>query len=278
VDFAAPSAAAAPASETTPPVPGARHVLILGGTTEARRLAGLLAAPASRDAAHNLPPLLVTTSLAGRVAQPAPLPGAVRVGGFGGADGLARWLRTHHVDALIDATHPFADTISSNAARAADDAHVPLLVLRRPGWEPSEGDDWHSVGSLAEAAEALPALGERVFLTTGRTGLAAFAHLDGLWFLLRCVDPPRPPLPARLETLLARGPFTLDDEREVLRGHRVDVVVSKDSGGAATAPKLTAAREAGLPVVLVRRPAPVRGTQVVEEPEQAVAWVRSHLG
>lgn len=144
------------------------HVLILGGTTEARRLAELLAA-------EPLPSLRVTNSLAGRVAAPRTPPGEVRVGGFGGADGLAAWLRGHGVDLIIDATHPFAGTISFNAARAAAATGVPLLALRRPGWLPVEGDSWHEAGSLTEAAGLLPALGRRVFLTTGRTGLAAFA-------------------------------------------------------------------------------------------------------
>ncbi|MFF9244676.1 cobalt-precorrin-6A reductase [Streptomyces sp. NPDC014776] len=242
------------------------HVLILGGTTEARRLAELLA-----DGAP--PTLRVTNSLAGRVAAPRMPPGEVRIGGFGGAEGLAAWLRAHEVDVLIDATHPFASAISSNAARAAATAHVPLLALRRPGWAPVAGDQWHEAGSLTEAAAMLPGLGERVFLTTGRTGLAAFAALDGLWFLVRSVDPPEAPLPARTEVLLDRGPFTLDAERELLRRHRIDVVVTKDSGGAATAPKLTAAREAGLPVVLVRRPAMPDGVPVVAEPEEAVRWI-----
>ncbi|MEV5463904.1 precorrin-6A/cobalt-precorrin-6A reductase, partial [Streptomyces cellulosae] len=141
------------------------HVLILGGTTEARRLAELLAV-------GPLPGLRVTNSLAGRVAAPRLPPGQVRVGGFGGAEGLADWLREHEVDALIDATHPFAQTISFNAARAAATAHVPLLALRRPGWVPVAGDAWHEAGSLEEAARLLPALGGRVFLTTGRMGLA----------------------------------------------------------------------------------------------------------
>ncbi|NEA87646.1 cobalt-precorrin-6A reductase [Streptomyces sp. SID14436] len=244
------------------------HLLILGGTTEARRLAELLA-----DAPT--PGLRVTTSLAGRVAAPRLPPGEVRVGGFGGADGLAAWLREHAVDLLIDATHPFAGTISFNAARAAATAHVPLLALRRPGWTPAEGDTWHEAASLRDAARLLPRLGRRVFLTTGRMGLAAFADLDGLWFLVRSVDPPAAPHPARMETLLDRGPFTLDGEREVLRRHRIDVVVTKDSGGAATAPKLTAAREAGLPVVVVRRPAAPAGVPVVPGPEEAARWVRA---
>ncbi|MGY1582072.1 cobalt-precorrin-6A reductase [Streptomyces sp. MN13] len=243
------------------------HVLILGGTTEARRLAELLAA-------ERLPGLRVTNSLAGRVAAPRLPPGEVRVGGFGGADGLAAWLRAHTVDALVDATHPFAGTISRNAARAAATTHVPLLALRRPGWVPVEGDVWHEVGSLEEAASLLPALGRRVFLTTGRMGLAAFAGLDDLWFLVRSVDAPEAPHPARMEVLLDRGPFSLAGERQVLSGHRIDVVVTKDSGGAATAPKLTAAREAGLPVVVVRRPPVPDGVPVAAGPAQAVRWIR----
>ncbi|MEH0548555.1 cobalt-precorrin-6A reductase [Streptomyces sp. B21-105] len=244
------------------------HVLILGGTTEARRLAGLL---------HGTPGLELTSSLAGRVASPRLPPGEVRVGGFGGTDGLTAWLRERAVDALIDATHPFAGTISFHAARAAATAHVPLLALRRPGWVPVEGDRWHEAGSLEHAARLLPALGRRVFLTTGRMGLPAFAALDELWFLVRSVDAPEPPHPPHSEILLDRGPFTLDGERELLRRHRIDVVVTKDSGGAATAPKLTAAREARLPVVVVRRPPVPEGVPEVGEPEQAARWVAERL-
>ncbi|MGW2793811.1 cobalt-precorrin-6A reductase [Streptomyces sp. NPDC001251] len=247
------------------------HVLILGGTGEARRLAGLLCE------AGGISPR-VTSSLAGRVAEPRLPPGEVRVGGFGGAEGLAAWLRTHAVDVLIDATHPFARTISFNAARAAAEAHVPLLALRRPGWVPGAGDRWHPAGSLEEAAGLLPALGRRVFLTTGRMGLAAFAHLDALWFLMRSVDAPEPPFPAATEVLLDRGPFTLEGEREVLRTHRIDVLVTKDSGGAATAPKLAAAREAGIPVVVVRRPPVPDGVERAATPEEAAAWVRRFTG
>lgn len=247
------------------------HVLILGGTTEARRLAELLAGDAG---------LRVTSSLAGRVAAPRLPPGEVRVGGFGGAEGMAAWLREHRVDALIDATHPFAEAISFNAASAAATTHVPLLALRRPGWVAGEGDDWHPVGSLEQAARVLPTLGERVFLTTGRMGLAAFAEPDlvALWFLVRSVDAPEPPFPARMEVLLDRGPFTLDGERELLRTHRIDVVVTKDSGGAATAPKLAAAREAGVPVVVVERPPVPEAVPVAATPEKAAAWLRGISG
>ncbi|MFJ8106262.1 cobalt-precorrin-6A reductase [Streptomyces sp. NPDC096132] len=240
------------------------HVLILGGTTEARRLAELL---------DGTPGLVVTTSLAGRVASPRLPPGEVRAGGFGGIEGLTAWLRQHRVGALVDATHPFAGTMSLHAARAAATARVPLLALRRPGWVPVEGDDWHEADSLAQAAALLPALGRRVFLTTGRMGLAAFADLDALWFLVRSVDAPEGPRPARMETLLDRGPFTLDGERELLGRHRIDVLVTKDSGGAATAPKLTAAREAGLPVLVIRRPPIPEGVPIATAPERAAHWI-----
>ncbi|MEU2441454.1 cobalt-precorrin-6A reductase [Streptomyces rubradiris] len=241
------------------------HVLILGGTTEARRLAADLAVR---------PGVRVTTSLAGRVARPGALPGGVRVGGFGGPEGMADWLREHRVDALVDATHPFAATITAHAARAARATGVPAVVLRRPGWRPGPGDRWHDVPSLAGAAEALPGLGSRVFLSTGRLGLAAFASLTGLHFLVRSVEPPEPPLPPDTRVILARGPFTVPDETRLLRAHRIDVLVTKDSGGQATAAKLTAARDLGLPVVVVRRPPLPDGVEAVPD----VASALQHLG
>ncbi|MCZ7415269.1 MULTISPECIES: cobalt-precorrin-6A reductase [unclassified Streptomyces] len=240
------------------------HVLILGGTTEGRWLAETLAEERG---------LRVTSSLAGRVGRPVLPPGEVRVGGFGGVEGLVEWLREHRVDAVIDTTHPFARTISFNAAEAAATAHVPLLALRRPGWVPEAGDAWHGVGSLEEAARVVRSLGARVFLTTGRMGLSAFAPLAEPWFLVRSVDPPEPPFPPRMEVLLDRGPFTLDGELDVMRRHRIDVLVTKDSGGAATAPKLAAARELGVPVVVVRRPPTPEGVPVADGVEAARDWL-----
>ncbi|MGW7264067.1 cobalt-precorrin-6A reductase [Streptomyces sp. NPDC054842] len=233
-----------------------RHILVLGGTTEARELAARLA---------ELPGVRVTTSLAGRVSRPGALDGEVRVGGFGGADGLAAWLREHRADAVADATHPFAAGITANAARAAAATGVPAVVLRRPGWTPGPGDVWHPVASLPEAAEVLPRLGRRVFLTTGRLGLAAFAELTALHFLVRSVEPPGPPMPPRTRVLLARGPFTVAGETALLREHRIDVLVTKDSGGEATSAKLTAARELGVPVVVVRRPPLPEGVLAVTD-------------
>lgn len=241
------------------------HVLILGGTAEARELAAALAPR---------PGVRVTTSLAGRVTRPGALPGEVRVGGFGGATGLAGWLRERQVDALVDATHPFAETITANAARAAAETGVPAVVLRRPGWRPGPGDRWHPVASPAAAADLLPRFGPRVLLTTGRLGLSAFAHLTDHHFVVRSVEPPEPPLPPHTEVLLARGPFTVADETALLRENLIDVLVTKDSGGAATSAKLTAARESGLPVVVVRRPPLPDGVTAVPD----VAGVLERLG
>ncbi|MFF9163829.1 cobalt-precorrin-6A reductase [Streptomyces longwoodensis] len=241
------------------------HVLILGGTTEARELAAVLAAR---------PGVRVTTSLAGRVSRPGALDGEVRTGGFGGAGGLAAWIRDQDVAAVVDATHPFAAGITANAARAAADTGRPLVVLRRPGWSPGPGDRWHDVPSLEAAAALLPSLGRRALLTTGRLGLVTFAHVTDVHFVVRSVEPPEPPLPPDTRLVLARGPFTLDDELALLRTHRVDVLVTKDSGGAATSPKLTAARTLGLPVVVVRRPALPDGVTAVPD----VAGALDRLG
>jgi precorrin-6A/cobalt-precorrin-6A reductase len=232
------------------------RVLVLGGTAEARELAG--AVP-------------VISSLAGRTSAPRLPAGEVRIGGFGGADGLAGFLREQRIEALVDATHPFAARISAHAATAAEATGVPLLVLRRPGWAAGPGDDWHRVPDLAAAAALLPRLGERVFLTTGRQGIAAFTGLDECWFLARSVEPPAPPMPARLAVLLDRGPFSLDGERRLLREHHIDVLVSKDSGGPAA--KLTAARERGIPVLLIDRPTAPPAAATAGTVAEAVAWL-----
>jgi precorrin-6A/cobalt-precorrin-6A reductase len=235
-------------------------ILVLGGTGEARELAEALVARGVR----------VVSSLAGRVARPRLPAGEVRVGGFGGPEGLAAWLRENRVRAVVDATHPFAERIGTNAARAAEATGTPLLRLARPGWQAGPHDVWHWADDLTEAARLLPGLGKRVFLTSGRQGLPAFAHLDDLWFLIRCVDPPGPPLPRHHELILDRGPYEVAGERALLG--RADVLVTKDSGGALTSAKLTAARELGKPVLLVRRP-PRPDTETAETVPEAVEWV-----
>lgn len=233
---------------------------MLGGTGEARGLAAALV---------DAPGVHVVSSLAGSVREPALPPGEVRIGGFGGPDALAAWLRERGTAAVVDATHPFAARMSAHAAAATAAAGVPLLVLRRPGWPPEPG--WTVVDSLPEAAALLPAMGERVFLTTGRGGLAAFAASD-LWFLVRSIDPPDPPAPRRMHVVLGRGPFTVDAERELLRTHAIDMLVTKDSGGPDA--KLVAARHEGVRVVVQRRPPVPEGVAVVDSVERAVAWVR----
>jgi precorrin-6A/cobalt-precorrin-6A reductase len=239
------------------------NVLVLGGTGEARRLAAAL---------EGRPGFTVTSSLAGRVAVPALPEGDVRIGGFGGVDGLVAWLRGRATDVVVDATHPFATRMTENAVAATAATGVPLLVLRRPGWREGPGDRWHRVPDAAAAAALLPSLGERVFLATGGGDLATYAGLDELWFLLRAVDPPAPPLPRHHEVVLARGPFTADAERALLREHRIDVLVSRDSGGEMTAAKLVAAREVGLPVVLLDRP-PAPAVPLVTTVAEAVRWL-----
>lgn len=239
------------------------RVLILGGTGEARRLATALLAEG----------MDVVSSLAGAVAEPVLPAGEVRIGGFGGVAGLTAWLRAHPVRAVVDATHPFAAVMTAAAAASAELTGIPLLRLQRPGWTAGPGDDWHWVDTLAEAAAAVAGSGS-VFLTTGRRSLDAFAGLEGRC-LIRSVDPPVPPLPRQATVVLARGPFTVEEERALMREHGVEVVVSKDSGGSMTAAKLTAARELGLPVVLVRRPPLPPGLPVVATVDEALAWVLS---
>ena len=220
-------------------------VLILGGTSEARDLASRLDAR---------PGLRVVSSLAGRVRDPALPAGEVRIGGFGGVDGLVAWLTDQHISAVIDATHPFAEGISANAALACGQTGTPLLRVVRPPWLPGKGDTWHEARSLPDAASLLPGLGRRVFLTTGRQGLAAFAPLRQSWFLIRCVDPPAEPMPPQRQVILARGPYHDATERALMSQHQIDVLVTKNSGGELTAGKLAAARDLGIAVVMVSRP------------------------
>lgn len=252
---AAPAVVARRRAMPLPARPGAGRwrLLILGGTSDAAALAAEVAA---------LPRLDVITSLAGRTRVPADLAGAVRVGGFGGSDALAAWLRSERIDMLVDATHPYAATISANAARACEIAAVPRLMLERPAWTRRPGDRWVPADSTAHAASRLPA-GARVLLTIGRQEVPAFATRPDCRFVVRLIDPPdaAPPLPGA-ELVFGRGPFTLDDERALLRTRSIDCLVTKNSGGTPTYPKIQAAREAGLPVVMIERPPLPNGARV----------------
>nr|WP_284291651.1 cobalt-precorrin-6A reductase [Angustibacter aerolatus] len=223
--------------------------------------------------------LPVVSSLAGAVTRPRLPAGPVHVGGFGGATGLADWLRAHDVTAVVDASHPFAARISANAVRATREVGLPLLRLERPAWTPGAGDRWHEVPDVAAAAERLPGLGRSALVTTGRRNLDAFAALTGVRVLARCVDPPGVVAP-HVTVLLDRGPYTLDGELDLLQRNGIEVLVTKNSGGAMTAARLEAARRLGLPVLMVRRPQPppdARPPAVVCEVADALAWARERL-
>jgi precorrin-6A/cobalt-precorrin-6A reductase len=244
------------------------RILILGGTTEARRLAERLAPRADLD---------VTLSLAGRTSNPVPHSVPVRVGGFGGAEGLADHLTSERIDRLIDATHPYAAQMSANAAQAGRFAGVPLLALRRPAWRPVVGDRWTEVADTYAAARTLGDAPRRVFLALGRNEIAAFVAAPQHRYLVRSVDPVEPPLAVPHATYIrARGPFREDDDRALLATHAIDVVVSKNSGGDAAYGKIAAARALGVAVILLRRPA-LPEVPAVETVDDAVAWL-AHTG
>jgi precorrin-6A/cobalt-precorrin-6A reductase len=226
--------------------PRTERILILGGTAEAAALARQLVA--------QKPDAEIITSLAGRVIARRPLPGTVRVGGFGGVDGMVAYLRQAKITRVIDATHPFAATISAHAREACARTSIPLEPLKRPMWKKHPGDRWHWAEDMAMAAR-IAVKARRVFLTVGATELAPFARRGGPFYVVRLIEEPPHRLPFRHYGLvLGRGPFAVAEERMLLRAFDIDLVVTKASGGAATAAKLTAARQLGVPVVLVKRP------------------------
>jgi precorrin-6A/cobalt-precorrin-6A reductase len=221
-----------------------KRILVLGGTIEARQLAGKLAASAE-----------VTLSLAGRTESPVAQGVPVRIGGFGGADGLAAYMTENRIDLLVDATHPYAARISGNAAQAARLTGVPAIALRRPPWKQVPGDRWTIVESAAEAVAALGATPRKIFLALGRQELAPFETAPEHSYLIRSVDPVEPPLAVPHATyILARGPFSEAGDRALLEKHGIDAIVAKNSGGPATYGKIAAARILGIEVFLIRRP------------------------
>ena len=245
------------------------RVLILGGTSEARLLAERLAAR---------PALAVTLSLAGRTAAPVQQPVPVRSGGFGGAAGLADYLKRERVDILIDATHPYAGRISANAAAAARATDVRFVALRRPPWVECAGDHWSEADSLADAVRALGSAPRRVFAPLGRNDLVGLMQAPQHFYLIRSVDLVDPPL--RLPHafyVTGRGPFPEADEITLMRMHAVDIVIAKNSGGDATYGKIAAARALGVPVIMLRRPL-LADVPSVETVAEAVALIDHALG
>jgi len=240
------------------------RILILGGTAEARQLAGRLAGRAGLD---------ITLSLAGRTATPATQPVPVRVGGFGGADGLVKYLIGERIDVLIDATHPYANAISANAVEAGRRSGVALVALRRPPWIAVSGDRWIEVSDVREAVRALGQTPRRVFVALGRNELEPFRDAPLHYYLIRSVDPVDPPLPLpHVGYVTGRGPFSETDDHALMTEHRIDVVVAKNSGGTATYGKIAAARALGIDVIMPRRPA-APDAATVETIEDAIAWL-----
>jgi precorrin-6A/cobalt-precorrin-6A reductase len=241
-------------------------MLLLGGTSEASKLAEEL----SRERRVDL-----TVSLAGRTSRPMVAPHArLRTGGFGGVHGLIQYLREEAIDVVVDATHPFAAVMPFHAAEACEQAGVPLLKLYRPAWTPVPGDRWIRVSDLAEAAVNLVSHGaRRVFLTTGRQELESFRSLREMTFVVRSVEPADLRGFEAASPLLMRGPFDLASERSILTEHRIDTLVTKNSGGAAAEPKLHAARELGVRVVMVERP-PIPCVPTVPSVAEALSWLK----
>jgi precorrin-6A/cobalt-precorrin-6A reductase len=233
-----------------------RRILILGGTGEGRELARRL----------NLQGYDVITSLAGATAAPLLPEGSIRRGGFGGSSGLEEFLRKEGIALVIDATHPFAVKMSLNGSAAAESSGIGFLRLERPAWSPQSGDRWIAAKEIAEAALLAPS-GARIFLSIGHKEVRAFLVREDLSGLLRSIEPPGQRLPTGWALLLARPPFTVDGELSLMRQHRIDVLVSKNSGGEQTAAKLAAARQLQIPVIMVERPrkAPARTVASVDE-------------
>ena len=215
----------------------------------------------------------VTLSLAGRTASPVPHPVPIRVGGFGGAEGLAEHLAVERVAALVDATHPYATIISANATAAARKAAVPFVGLRRPPWQAFAGDRWIEVSNTDAAVEAIGGKSRSVFVALGRNELAPFAAAPQHRYLIRSVDPVDPPLPLPHVTYItARGPFSEADDRALMQAHAIEMVISKNSGGSAAYGKIAAARALGIAVIMLRRPPAPEGP-AVETIEEAIAWL-----
>lgn len=215
-------------------------------------------------------------SLAGRVDRPIRQPLPQRIGGFGGPDGLSRYLTENQVTHVIDATHPFAAQMSRNTVQACQASGVPLAAFTRPPWQERSGDDWQRVPDIPAAVDALDQKAIRVFLAVGRMHLADFAPNPQHHYVLRLVDPPKGDLPfPDAEVIVDRGPFQEADDLALLRSKRVDLVVSKNSGGTAAYAKIAAARTLQLPVLMIDRPVLPKRLELTQVPA-VLDWVRQH--
>ncbi len=245
-----------------------QRLLILGGTTEGREIVERLG---------NDPRFAIIVSLAGRTQNPIILAAKMRIGGFGGVEGLKSYLSRENIQMVLDATHPFATIIKANAADACQALGLPLLAIRRPEWQCESDDSWISVANVTAACEALGTAPRRAFLTLGRLELKAFMSAPQHDYLVRSVD--RLASPLAFQHIEARGPFAFEDEIALLREHRIEVLVTKNSGGAATYAKIAAARALQLPVIMIQRPSyatPLAAEQVFENVEALLAWLLHH--
>jgi len=247
-----------------------KKVLILGGTGEAAALATRLSAELAETTE-------IITSLAGRTKTPTPLPGRVISGGFGGIQGIKLFVEDEGINVVIDATHPFAETISDSAYVACTVTNTLRMTLLRPEWNLPAEARWLEVDSMEAASEALGKTATRAFLTIGKRGLDAFAGLENVWFLVRLIEQPDEPLPfAECETITGRPPHDVDAERAVMEKHQINALVSKHAGGSATEGKILAALGLDIPIILIRRPPRLPGL-CTESLDDCVDWVKTQI-
>jgi len=241
-----------------------KRILLLAGTAEARSIASELAQMSGIEA---------FASLAGATQRPERLDLPTRIGGFGGVAPMIDWVTAEKIDAILDATHPFAAQISQNARLVAQKCGLPYLQVMRPAWRPQTGDKWHEMPDMASAAQALLS-GQRVFLATGRTTLDAFKSRSDCWFLARVIDATQSEFPLQNGHFTrGRPPFSVADEVAVFREAGIDILITKNAGGANSKSKLIAARELGLPVLMIARPA-IEPSRIVETVADAMTWVK----
>ncbi|SIT69407.1 precorrin-6A reductase [Ectothiorhodosinus mongolicus] len=247
-------------------MPGPVRILLLGGTQEARQIVEHLIPNSEYQGVY---------SLAGRTQSPQLPNWPVRQGGFGGIPGLIDYLRQQDIDLIIDATHPFAAQMSRHAVEAAATVGIAVLRVERPAWQPETADDWRCMNDWVSLIKALGAESRRVFLSIGRQHVGEFVAAPQHFYLLRSIEPPEQ-MPPNSLCLHDRGPFSLAEELELLKKHKIEVIVSKNSGGQATQAKLLAARELGLPVLMLNRPAMPPATAVAADAAAALSWLSAY--